>query len=247
MSKVESAISWMEKTANDDIHGYSQEKRWGPDYDCSSAVITAWEQAGVKVKTTGATYTGNMYDIFVKNGFKDVTSEITLSTGAGLKRGDVLLNKKRHTAMYCGNGKEVEASINEKGKAVGGKTGDQTGKEFLIRSYRNYPWDCVLRYPEATVTKKPAEKKTETEAVAKTGSYFEKGHEKGQKVTVTANSGLMMRVDATTTAKIVGILAKNSYAMWYGYYKIDSEGDKWLYVKSPKTGKTGYCHSGWLK
>ena len=44
-------------------------------------------------------------------------------------------------------GKEVEASINEKGlTAHGGKPGDQTGKEFLIRSYRNYPWNCVLRY-----------------------------------------------------------------------------------------------------
>ena len=48
--------------------------------------------------------------------------------------------------MYCGNGKEVEASINEKGTATGGKPGDQTGKEFLIRSYRNYPWTNVLRY-----------------------------------------------------------------------------------------------------
>lgn len=50
--------------------------------------------------------------------------------------------------MYCGNGKEVEASINEKGKATGGKPGDQTGREILIRSYRNYPWNHVLRYVE---------------------------------------------------------------------------------------------------
>lgn len=41
---------------------------------------------------------------------------------------------------------EVEASINEKGTAHSGKPGDQTGKEFLIRSYRNYPWTNVLRY-----------------------------------------------------------------------------------------------------
>ena len=51
--------------------------------------------------------------------------------------------------MYCGNGLEVEASINEKGTAVGGVPGDQTGREFLIRSYRNFPWNCVLRYQEA--------------------------------------------------------------------------------------------------
>lgn len=65
----------MEKIATDDSHGYSQDSRWGnPDYDCSSLVIQAWEQAGVPVKTAGATYTGNMYNIFLKWGFKDVTN-----------------------------------------------------------------------------------------------------------------------------------------------------------------------------
>lgn len=78
-----------------------------------------------------------------------VTSKVNLATGAGLQRGDILLNEKRHVAMYCGNGLEVEASINENGRATGGKPGDQTGREFLIRSYRNYPWNVVLRYTEA--------------------------------------------------------------------------------------------------
>lgn len=158
--RIEKAISWMEQTANDDSHGYCQDHRWGSDgdYDCSSAVITAWENAGVPVKTKGATYTGNMLGVFTANGFEVVTGEVNLNTGAGLKRGDVLLNTTRHTAMYCGNGKEVEASINEKGTAHGGKPGDQTGKEFLIRSYRNYPWTHVLRYvgtgnSSGTVTK----------------------------------------------------------------------------------------------
>ena len=54
--------------------------------------------------------------------------------------------------MYCGNGLEVEARINEKGKATGGTPGDQTGKEFMIMAYRNYPWDYVLRYPEESTT-----------------------------------------------------------------------------------------------
>lgn len=146
--RINKAINWMEETAKDDRHGYCQDHRWGEDgdYDCSSAVITAWEQAGIPVKTKGATYTGNMLSIFKANGFQDVTAQIDRSTGAGLVRGDVLLNTAHHTAMYCGNGKEVEASINEKGTAHGGKPGDQTGKEFLIRSYRNYPWTNVLRY-----------------------------------------------------------------------------------------------------
>jgi len=90
-----------------------------------------------------------MKAVFLSCGFADVTSKVNRSTGSGLQRGDVLLNETHHVAMYCGNGKEVEASINEKGTATGGQPGDQTGKEFLVRSYRNYPWDCVLRYQES--------------------------------------------------------------------------------------------------
>lgn len=147
---TEKAIAWMERIAADPAHGYDQTFRWGErgDYDCSSAVITAWQQAGVPVKPAGASYTGNMFEAFTRCGFKDVTKSVRLSDGQGLQRGDVLLNHRQHTAMYCGEGKTVEASINEHGRATGGKPGDQTGKEFLVRAYRNYPWDCVLRYPE---------------------------------------------------------------------------------------------------
>ena len=145
---IEKATKWMEDTAADSAHGYDQRYRWGEkgDYDCSSAVITAWQFAGAPVKSAGATYTGNMLGAFRKCGFVDVTSKIDLKTGEGLLRGDVLLNTTHHTAMYVGNGKEVEASINEKGKATGGQPGDQTGKEFLVRSYRNYPWTHILRF-----------------------------------------------------------------------------------------------------
>lgn len=145
---IERAVSLMEAWAADPAHGYDQTLRWGErgDYDCSSAVITAWERAGVPVKSRGATYTGNMYPVFLSSGFRDVTAQINRATGDGLQRGDVLLNRARHTAMYCGGGREVEASINEMGTATGGAPGDQTGQEFHVRSYRDYPWDCVLRY-----------------------------------------------------------------------------------------------------
>lgn len=146
MSKIENATQWMINLANDDSHGYDQTHRWGPNYDCSSAVISAWEQAGVPVKTNGATYTGNMKSVFLKTGFSDVTSQIVLSNGSGLQRGDVLLNTSSHTAMYIGNGQIVHASINEKGTTTGGASGDQTGKEICIRSYYNKPWNCILRY-----------------------------------------------------------------------------------------------------
>lgn len=148
MGVIENATAWMETMANNPAHGYDQIYRWGErgDYDCSAAVITAYQQAGVPVKSNGATYTGNMLSVFLRCGFKDVTSSVNRATGAGLQRGDVLLHTSHHTALYCGNGREVEASINERGTATGGVPGDQTGREFLIRSYRNYPWTNVLRY-----------------------------------------------------------------------------------------------------
>lgn len=46
--------------ANDDSHGYDQDNRWGPDYDCSSFVISGFEQAGIQLETNGATYTGDL-------------------------------------------------------------------------------------------------------------------------------------------------------------------------------------------
>ncbi len=190
MSKIESAIRWMESKAKDNRHGYDQLYRWGEkgDYDCSSAVITAWEQAGVLVKTNGATYTGNMYDAFYFCGFKDVTASVNLSTGAGLRRGDVLLNKRKHTAMFCGNGLEVEASINENGGITGGIPGDQTGREFLIRAYRNYPWDCVLRYAGESVSD------------SDTGSIH--NNTTGGKVTVTANIPILKKGMAGTAVTV---------------------------------------------
>lgn len=155
MTASEKAIRQMEAWAADDSHGYDQQYRWGErgDYDCSAAVIQAWELAGVPVKSSGATYTGNMRGAFLRCGFGDVTAGIDLASGSGLRRGDVLLNVVHHTAMYCGAGQEVEASINELGTATGGQPGDQTGREFLVRPYRNYPWDCVLRYPGNTEDK----------------------------------------------------------------------------------------------
>ena len=146
MTTVEKATRFMEDLAADNSHGYDQANRWGPDFDCSSAVISAWQNAGVPVKSYGASYTGNMYPVFKQCGFTDVTSTVNLATGAGLQRGDVLLNHTSHTAMFVGNGTIAHASINEHGGTTGGQSGDQTGREICLRSYYNYPWNAVLRY-----------------------------------------------------------------------------------------------------
>ena len=144
-SVIDNAVAWAAAIANDDSHGYDQGSRWGPDYDCSSLVISAWKQAGVPLSCT---YTGNMRQDMLAHGFTDVTAQIDLSTGAGLRTGDVLLHETQHTALYIGNGRIVNAGGNEHGGVTGGTTGDRTGREIRVMGYYNHPWQYVLRYTE---------------------------------------------------------------------------------------------------
>lgn len=141
---------YMIRIAADDTHGYDQRYRDGkPDYDCSSLVIAAVKAAGYN--TGSASYTGNMFSAFKKAGAADVTAQIDLKTGKGLKIDDILLTPGKHTAVYTGSGKITDARIAENGKAIAGKKGDQTGHEIETHSYYNYPWKHVLRFNDISV------------------------------------------------------------------------------------------------
>lgn len=142
---ITSAVEWAVGIANDDTHGYDQANRWGDDYDCSSLLIQAYEQAGCPVKTNGASSTANMRSVFVETGF----NEIAYSEGMYLVAGDVLW-RDGHCAMYIGNGQIVSAHINELGTTTGGQTGDQTGEEIDVSSFASSgEWSFVLRLPAA--------------------------------------------------------------------------------------------------
>jgi cell wall-associated NlpC family hydrolase len=144
-ARIEKYVSWAVDVAEDSSHGYSQSNRWGPDYDCSSLVISALKQAGIN--TGSATYTGNLRENLVKYGkFTALAVGDAISTTgySELVRGDIILNTWNHVAIYLGNGLMVAAHLSETG-GVTGKVGDQTGREISVSSYSNYPWDWVLR------------------------------------------------------------------------------------------------------
>lgn len=171
----EVAVQLMEHLCNHDWHGYSQVSRWGDgegtcpveiggktyyleqgDRDCSSAIISAFEAAGISCG--GATYTGNMRSCMVGTGnFR----WHPMSEGYIAKRGDVYLNEMSHTAMCTSAVPDMlaEFSISETG-GTDGAEGDQTGSESSIHNYYNFPWDgmleCICAATDGNAGKKSA-------------------------------------------------------------------------------------------
>lgn len=166
--KKEVAMLIMRHLCTHKEHGYTQDmdKRWGTgtetvdiygkkytiksgDRDCSSAVISAFEAAGISCG--GATYTGNMRKCMTGTGnFKWRPMSFIAQAG------DVYLNEACHTAMCLSAEPDVlmQFSINEKGTATGGKQGDQKqvgeydekyGRgESHLKMYYSYPWNGIL-------------------------------------------------------------------------------------------------------
>lgn len=172
VTKKEVAALIMKHLCIHDAHGYTQDMEdrqgsgmevidiygrkymvKGGDRDCSSAVISSYEAAGISCG--GATYTGNMRERMVKTG-----NFFWRSMDFIAQMGDTYLNEENHTAMCLSAEPDVlmEFSINEKGKTLGGKVGDQLQKgeydetygrgESHLRKYYDYGrngWDGILQ------------------------------------------------------------------------------------------------------
>lgn len=125
------------------------------DFDCSGAVIKAYELAGISCG--GATYTGNMRQCMVKSkNFAFRSMSFIAQMGDSYLYHD---NKtgNGHTAMCLSAEPDVlmEFSINEKGGIIGGKPGDQLqhgeydeayGRgESHLKLYYDYPWSGILQ------------------------------------------------------------------------------------------------------
>lgn len=138
MPNIATAVAYMKMIANDDSHGYAQDNRYGPDFDCSSLVAKALNEAGFSISIYS--WTGNLESQLVACGFKKCSKP--------WKAGDIHLKPGYHVCMSVDANNIAEARINEFGGITGGQAGDQTGEEIMIRSYYEYSggWDCHYRY-----------------------------------------------------------------------------------------------------
>lgn len=162
MPSISKAIAAMDKACRIWSVGYDQSNRWdirdGGETDCSALVIWALKQGGFD--TGGATYTGNLSYNLTCRGWLRLPANLGI-----LQPGDILLNDTHHVCMVIsGHGHSAiiaQASIDERGRASGGRAGDQTGyetNERRVYSYR-HGWNCILRYRDTAVTSAPAKTK----------------------------------------------------------------------------------------
>lgn len=140
MFDINKSIEWIKNIASDPKHGYSQYRRYGPDYDCSSLITTALRIGGADIPYNLTTY--NMKSYLEKIGYRSI------AISEKRQPGDIFLSVNHHVVMCVSRLNIVHASIDENGSIVGKKSGDQTGKEICIRSFYtpSYGWNYHFRY-----------------------------------------------------------------------------------------------------
>ena len=171
------AVRWAIAIAKDNSHGYNNTKgkRLGnPDYACSSFIAGAYRAAGVDVAADA--YTSKMRTDFLKHGFEDVSADVNLRTGGGMKCGDVVLVPGKHVEMVTGAKHNlVGARGNATGGAMNGKAGDQGGGEIKVIPWWDDGWKYCLRYAK-TAAKQQKPEQTVKNCIVQAGAYNVKGN-----------------------------------------------------------------------
>ncbi len=169
-ARIEKAVETAEAIAEDPEHGYDQENRTGPDFDCSSLIAYALHEAGFDIAPY-VTWTGNLPEKLERIGYKR----------AGIydprRRGDIFVTRGKHTVMCVDADNVVHASINESGKISGGRPGDQSGKEICVRDFYtpSYGWQYHYTFPAGGFSDLAAA--IDTLAIACIRGRFGNGHE----------------------------------------------------------------------
>ena len=140
--KVEAMLAWAMEIANDDTHGYSQNNRYGPDYDCTSFVCTALREGGFQLE--GYLSPRGMVRELPALGFAVYRKGETEP-----RRGDILVEIGVHAEFCMGDGCCVGAH-----QRYDRRSGDSTGHEIEYRTPEGFKcWFCkkaqydyIIRY-----------------------------------------------------------------------------------------------------
>ncbi|WP_173552879.1 peptidoglycan amidohydrolase family protein [Sharpea azabuensis] len=147
MGDLNKACTIMYDLVTDPKHGYSQENRNGPDYDCSSSVSKALHDAGFDIPY--GCNTSSIYKYLLAIGFELIDKDKKPQKGdIWLRRRDTPLAKKKgsgHVVLMWSDKRVMEFS-SSRGHH---KKGDQTGTESWVHDWnpnRKYDFEFLLRY-----------------------------------------------------------------------------------------------------
>ena len=122
--------------------------------EASDAVLTKYERPADQseaVQEKRASYGQTYYDKYAGQTITPATED---------KQEDQKVELSATHAKYInstGTHYISNSGSDENGAYSGGQAGDQTGKEWQMRSWYNRPWSCVLRYPDQKVALKIAQ------------------------------------------------------------------------------------------
>ena len=137
--------------------GYDQYQRWSffdratktlipnKEGDCSSVCGAIAAMGGYNVDLSDPFYTGTFRKRLTAAGF----TAIKFTGLSQLKVGDFVLNTRNHVEFVPSPGRMFSANVDERGKALGGTAGDQTGREVCYKNAYIYSrgWEWILRPP----------------------------------------------------------------------------------------------------
>ena len=211
-------------------------------FDCSGLVkAIIWDWNGSDDVYGGAKYNSNGLMDVNDEGLKAMCSNVS-SNFSNIQVGELLFTSG-HVGIYVGNGMAVEATPSWNG----GVQISAVGNIGTVAGLPTRNWKChgkfkLISYSVSNSTSTPQQQVNYKQAVP--AQYFSAGYT--GTYTVTSNVGVNVRTNAGTEYSIIKAIPFGSKVQNFGYYSLDNNGDKCLYVKL-SNGTIGYIHSAYLK
>ena len=112
----------------------------------------AWKYDTIRQYSSKGRVTGYGKDLDINRAYMSKAEWLAAAAG----KNTVTAEKPKtqwsaYVTMTTSPVKISNSGSDENGNYKNGKAGDQTGREWYIRDWYNYPWNCVLRHPLAEV------------------------------------------------------------------------------------------------